>query len=78
MDELAFMEPARERLRSALQQLPARARRAFLLHRLEGLSHAEVAERLGVPVSVVGQDVREALAHLKRAVLAGGPWKSTT
>jgi len=72
MDELAFMEPARERLCCALKELPPRTRRAFLLHRLEGLSHEEVAQRLGVSASIVSREVTDAFTHLKRAVLAGG------
>jgi len=36
-----------------LEGLPAKARQAFLLSKLEGLDHAQIAERLGVSVSSV-------------------------
>jgi RNA polymerase sigma-70 factor (ECF subfamily) len=36
-----------------LDTLPEKTRKIFLLHRLEGLSHAEVSERTGIPRSTV-------------------------
>lgn len=38
-----------------LDGLPAKARRAFLLSQLEGLTYAEIAAQLGVSVSMVKQ-----------------------
>ena len=36
-----------------LNKLPEKTRKIFLLHRIEGLSHAEVSERTGIPRSTV-------------------------
>ena len=61
----------RERLaafRRALSRLPERARRAFILSRLEGLSYPEIAQRLGVSESTVFNDVKAALAHCLEAL----------
>lgn len=50
-------------LRSALDELPARTRKALLLNRTEGLSHAEVGQKLGVSSSMATKYIMAALAH---------------
>lgn len=50
--------------RDVLQRrVSARTREAFLLHRVEGLKHPEIAARMGISVSAVEK-------HIARAVLA--------
>lgn len=44
---------ALEQLSAVLQGVPARAREAFLLHYLEGETHAAIAAQLGVSVRMV-------------------------
>ena len=56
-----------ERLRrtmEAIQGLPPRTRRAFELHRLEGLSQEQTAQRLSVSRKTVEKQVGPALKHL--------------
>jgi RNA polymerase sigma factor (sigma-70 family) len=53
---------------SAIANLPDGARRAFELHKLEGLSHAEVAERLGISKSGVEKHMAVAMKYLRRAL----------
>ena len=58
---------ASERLRrtlEAIRSLPPRTRRAFELHRLEGLSQEETAQALGVSRKTVEKQVSAALKHL--------------
>lgn len=50
-------------LQRALAELPANCRSALLLNRLEGLSHAEIAERLEVSVSMISKYIMQALRH---------------
>jgi RNA polymerase sigma-70 factor (ECF subfamily) len=57
------------RLASAMTTLPEGARRVFELHKLEGLSHAEVAERLGISKSGVEKHMAVAMKYLRRAML---------
>jgi RNA polymerase sigma-70 factor (ECF subfamily) len=68
-DELVVVDQATECLRGALNELPERARQAFLLHRLEGLRYPTIASRLGVTTRTVERDIAAVLAHLKRALL---------
>ena len=69
-DALAQMSEREEvaRLASAIANLPAGARRAFQLHKLEGLSHDEVAQRLGISRSGVEKHMAVAMKYLRRAL----------
>lgn len=50
-----------ETLLAALDQLPAECREALLLNRLEGLTHAEIARRLGISTKTVQRHIERAL-----------------
>ncbi|MFI8982909.1 RNA polymerase sigma factor [Ectopseudomonas khazarica] len=53
-------------LDAALAQLPAKAREALLLNRLDGLTHAQIARRLGVSESMVGKYLAQAMRHCRQ------------
>ncbi|MDT4878654.1 putative RNA polymerase sigma factor FecI [compost metagenome] len=53
-DQALILESLRE-IDRLLGQLSSKARAAFLYNRLDGLGHAEIAERLGVSPSRVRQ-----------------------
>lgn len=58
---------ARERLRqlmAALDELPPQCRKAFRLHKLDGLSHAETAAAMGISRSAVEKHISAALKFL--------------
>lgn len=57
------------RLQAALETLPDGARRVFDLHKIGGLSHAEVAMRLGISRSGVEKHMAVAMKYLRRALL---------
>jgi RNA polymerase sigma factor (sigma-70 family) len=50
-----------------IRGLPPRCRDAFLLHRFGDLTYRQIAERLGVSVSMVEKHIAEALRQLKAA-----------
>jgi RNA polymerase sigma factor (sigma-70 family) len=67
-DAAAVLE-ARQRLQrvvAAVQELGPQTQRVFQLHKLEGLSHTETAERLGVSRSAVEKHMIAVLKHLAR------------
>ncbi len=65
-----FSEQAR-RVKQALAQLPESQRQAIELACFDGLSHIEIAARLGQPLGTVKTWVRSALGGLRKAMEAG-------
>lgn len=62
---------ASERLRQALaiiDAMPPKRREVFLLHRLEGLSYAQIARRAGISIKTVEKHMALAMAQLSREV----------
>jgi len=52
-----------KRLAQALEELPANCKAAILMSRLDGLSHAEIAEKLDVSKSMVSKYIMQAVKH---------------
>jgi len=66
---------AKQQVEAALEVLdglPEKTRKVFLLHRFEGLSHAEVSERTGIPKSTIEKHMIKAIKAL--AVLRPPDW----
>ncbi|SEK43840.1 RNA polymerase sigma-70 factor, ECF subfamily [Pseudomonas agarici] len=55
-----------EHLKQVLTELSPRRREALMLARFEGLSQAEVAERMGISISMVEKHIASALQHCKQ------------
>ncbi|HEX6860792.1 MAG TPA: sigma-70 family RNA polymerase sigma factor [Caulobacteraceae bacterium] len=53
---------------SALGALPERTRAVFVLYHFHGMTHAEIARRLGIAVRTVEDHVARANAHLLKAM----------
>lgn len=53
-------------LKTVLAELSPRRREALMLHRFEGLSQAQIAERMGISVSMVEKHIAFALLHCKQ------------
>ncbi|WP_343055201.1 sigma-70 family RNA polymerase sigma factor [Azospirillum oleiclasticum] len=57
-----------DRFRGALDSLPERARRVWMLNRLEGWSYPAIAEHLGVSPGTVFNDMKLAMGHMADAL----------
>lgn len=55
-------------LRDAIRQLPPKCQRVYLLKRVHGMSHAQVAERCGISVKTVEKHLAKALVKLRQKV----------
>jgi RNA polymerase sigma factor (sigma-70 family) len=53
---------------AAIATMKPRTREIFLLHRSEGLSYGEIAERVGMSMGGVEKQMIKALAHIRRRV----------
>ncbi len=56
-----------ERLRAAIERLPNQCRRAFVMHKIEGMSLAQTAEQLGISRSTVEK-------HISRGMRLCAQW----
>jgi len=59
-------------LDKALEKLPEKPRMALLMFRVDGLSHSEIARRLGVSNSMVAKYIVRALQHCRDELLREG------
>jgi RNA polymerase sigma-70 factor (ECF subfamily) len=57
-----------EQLQAALRELPPACQQAFLLNRLESMTHLEIATRLGISTKSVQRYIERALRHCLRAL----------
>ena len=53
---------------AALDELTPACRRAFRLHKLDGLSHAQTAAAMGVSKSTIEKHIGAALKHLLKTL----------
>lgn len=68
-----FRDPAeggelRQRLKDALETLPARQRSVIVLHDVEGYKHAEIGKLLDIPEGTARSDLHYARSHLRRVL----------
>jgi RNA polymerase sigma-70 factor (ECF subfamily) len=52
-----------EELKRALAELPPRRRAIFIAARVDGVSHEEIAQRLGLSRTMVQKELRRAISH---------------
>ncbi|MCL6684492.1 RNA polymerase sigma factor [Sphingomonas alba] len=65
-EQLLIEREEARHLREAIAQLPPGAQRVLKMHKIDGLSHAAVAESLGITKSAVEKHMAVAMAHLRR------------
>jgi RNA polymerase sigma-70 factor (ECF subfamily) len=62
-----------EMLQRALAELPPLCRDSFLLRKIEGLSHPQIAERLGISKALVEKHIVNAMKHCRLRIAMGCP-----
>lgn len=62
-EDYALIREAIETLDRLLDGLPLRARKVFLMNRLEEMTHTEIAKTLGVSLATVERDMKLAITH---------------
>jgi len=65
-DEAIRMEQLNRQLQDALASIPDGPREVFLMNRIDGLTYAEIAARLGLSVKAIEKRMSEALAVLRK------------
>jgi RNA polymerase sigma-70 factor (ECF subfamily) len=55
----------KEKVDNLISELPERQKEIFILSRTEGLSHKEIAEKLGIKTKTVEYHISHAVRHLK-------------
>ncbi len=61
-DEVLAGDECLERMRNALDAVSRRTREVFFMHRLDGLSYAQIAQSLGLSISAIEKHMASALA----------------
>jgi RNA polymerase sigma-70 factor (ECF subfamily) len=61
--------------RAALEQLPAETQRVLDLSIVQGMSHGEIARRIGIPLGTVKTLVRRGLIKVRQALGGDGEWR---
>lgn len=57
-----------ERIYALVRELPGRTQEIFILNRIDGLTHAQVARQLGISESSVQKHLALAIAHMTRCL----------
>ncbi len=70
--EQADIEAQRVSVRRALARLPASNRTVLVLREYEGLSYAEIAAALGIPIGTVMSRLSYARSHLRKLLITAG------
>ncbi|MFV0268894.1 MAG: RNA polymerase sigma factor [Draconibacterium sp.] len=65
MEQVEYLE-LKEKVNILVNELPERQKEIFILSREEGLSHKEIAEKLGISTKTVEYHINQSIKHLKK------------
>lgn len=61
-------EELNRKLQEALAEIPEKSREVFLMNRIEGLTYADIADRLGLSVKAIEKRMSEALSVIRSRI----------
>jgi len=67
-DSALRQEELNRKLQGALAEIPVKAREVFLMNRIENLTYADIAQRLGLSVKAIEKRMSEALSILRSRI----------
>jgi len=65
---ILFARQILEKLCAVIEELPPQCQHAFILHKFDGLSHAEIADQLGITRNAVEKLLIRALVRLRQVL----------
>ncbi len=68
VDEAIAIKDQQRLLDQALSKLPRKQRQAYVLHKLEGKSHQQISDELGITLSAVNQHIHRASKSIRLAL----------
>lgn len=71
LEAQVMAQQQRQALKQVLAELPERTQQIFRLHRVEGMTHAQVARHLEISDSSVQKHLAKALAHVMQRLREG-------
>ncbi|MBV4482926.1 RNA polymerase sigma factor [Pseudomonas khavaziana] len=71
LEAQAMAQQQRQALKQALAELPERTQQIFRLNRIEGMTHAQVAQHLDISDSSVQKHLAKALAYVMQRLQEG-------
>ena len=68
LDKITFDEPSDNivQIYNSIDKLPSQCKNIFIMSRMHGLAHKEIAEELGIAVKTVKNQIGKALKQLKK------------
>ncbi len=67
-DELLIFNELNERLSNLVAELPEQRKKIYLMSREEGLGHKEIAEKLGIAVKTVENQINLTLKYIRKNI----------
>jgi RNA polymerase sigma-70 factor, ECF subfamily len=69
LEEYLNFNELNQQINSKIQQLPDKRREIFIMSRIEGLSHKEIAEKLNISTNTVESQITKAIKFLKDSLI---------
>ncbi|WP_159517997.1 RNA polymerase sigma-70 factor [Sunxiuqinia indica] len=67
-DELLIFNELNDRLSNLIAELPEQRKKIYLMSREEGLGHKEIAEKMGIAVKTVENQINLTLKHIRKNI----------